>query len=184
MKKVGIIALMFFVGLTLNAQQQNEVDSYKIAFYSKDATGVFKEMRATIESNISDITTGIQAADEGATELDLSFNLKIKVGSINTGNGVQNKHAKSSEWFHAEKYPTIDFISSRVHKSEEGIFADGSLTIRGVTKKVSIPISIKSSEEKTIYKAEFSVDRKEYLLGPNNKVSRNIKIIAGIAVKK
>ena len=73
MKKVGIIALMFFVGLTLNAQQQNEVDSYKIAFYSKDATGVFKEMRATIESNISDITTDIQAADEGATELDLSL---------------------------------------------------------------------------------------------------------------
>ena len=175
---------MFFVGNTFNAQQKNEVDSYKVAFYSKDATGVFKEMSGTVESNISDITTEISAKETETTELNLSFNLKIKVGSINTGNGVQNKHAKSSEWFHAEKHPTIDFVSSRVYKSEKGIFADGSLTLHGVTKKVSIPISIKSSEEKTIYKAEFSVNRMDYKLGPDSKVSRNIKIIAGIAVKK
>jgi polyisoprenoid-binding protein YceI len=184
MKKVGIIALMFFVGFTFNAQQQNEVDSYKVAFYSKDATGVFKEMSGTVESNKSDITLDVQASDQEATDLDLSFHLKIKVGSINTGNGVQNKHAKSSEWFHAEKYPTIDFVSSRVYKTEKGIFADGSLTLHGVTKKVSIPISIKDSDEKTIYKAEFSVNRMDYKLGPDSKVSRNIKIIAGIAVKK
>ena len=184
MKKIGIIALMFFVGNTFNAQQKNEVDSYKVAFYSKDATGVFKEMSGTVESNISDITAEISAKETETTELNLSFNLKIKVGSINTGNGVQNKHAKSSEWFHAEKYPTIDFVSSRVYRSEKGVFADGSLTLHGVTKKVSIPISIQSKEEKTIYKAEFSVNRMDYKLGPDSKVSRNIKIIAGIAVKK
>jgi polyisoprenoid-binding protein YceI len=184
MKKAGIIAIMFFTGFALNAQEKNEVDSYKIAFYSKDATGVFKEMSGTVESNNSNITLDIQASDEEATDLDLSFNLKIKVGSINTGNGVQNKHAKSSEWFHAEKYPTIDFVSSRVYKTEKGIFADGSLTLHGVTKKVSIPISMKASDEKTIYKAEFSVNRMDYKLGPDSKVSRNIKIIAGIAVKK
>ena len=184
MKKTVIIALIFFVGFTLNAQQQNEVDSYKIAFFSKDATGVFKEMTGTVESNISDISADIQATDIEETDLDLSFNLKIKVASITTANGTQTRHAKSSEWFHAEKYPTIDFMSSHVYRSEKGIFADGSLTLHGVTKKVSIPISIKSSEDKIIYKAEFSVNRMDYKLGPDSKVSRNIKIIAGIAVKK
>jgi polyisoprenoid-binding protein YceI len=184
MKKVGIIAIMFFVGFILNAQQQNEIDSYKIAFFSKDAQGVFKEMSGSIESNISDITAEISAKETETTELNLSFNLKIKVASITTANGTQTRHAKSSEWFHAEKYPTINFLSSRVYKTEKGVFADGSLTLHGVTKKVSIPISIKSSDEKTIYKAEFSVNRMDYKLGPDSKVSRNIKIIAGIAVKK
>jgi polyisoprenoid-binding protein YceI len=184
MKKVGIIAIMFFVGFILNAQQQNEIDSYKIAFFSKDATGVFKEISGSVESNISDITAEISAKETETTELNLSFNLKIKVASITTANGTQTRHAKSSEWFHAEKYPTINFLSSRVYKTEKGVFADGSLTLHGVTKKVSIPISIKYSEEKTIYKAEFSVNRMDYKLGPDSKVSRNIKIIAGIAVKK
>jgi hypothetical protein len=63
MKKVGIIAIMFFVGFILNAQQQNEIDSYKIAFFSKDAQGVFKEMSGSIESNISDITAEISAKE-------------------------------------------------------------------------------------------------------------------------
>ena len=39
-----MIAVMFFVGLALNAQDTNNIDTYKVAFYSKDATGVFKEM--------------------------------------------------------------------------------------------------------------------------------------------
>ena len=176
MKKIGIIAAVFFVGFALNAQEKNEVDSYKVAFYSKDATGVFKEMTGTVESS--------QSSKEDGADLDLSFDLKIKVSSINTGNGVQNRHAKSDEWFDAEKYPTIDFISTRVFKNEEGVFADGSLTLHGVTKEVSIPITIKSTDEKTIYKAEFSVNRMDYKLGPDSKVSRNIKIIAGIAIKK
>ena len=185
MKKTGIIALMFFVGYTLNAQEQNEVDSYKIAFYSKDATGVFKEMTGTVSSNLptESLAENSEKETEGKT-MNIGFNLQIKVASINTGNGVQNKHAKSSEWFHAEKYPTIDFVSSTVYKTEKGVFADGSLTLHGVTKNVSIPVSIKTTDEKTIYKAEFSVSRMDYKLGPDSKVSRNIKIIAGIAVKK
>ena len=106
------------------------------------------------------------------------------MASINTGNGVQNKHAKSSEWFNAEKYPTINFVSSSVYKTEKGIFAKGKLSIRGISKDVIIPIEIKTTDLKTIYKAQFSVNRMKYRLGPENKVSRNIKIIAGVSVKK
>jgi polyisoprenoid-binding protein YceI len=149
MKKTGIIVLMFFAGFALKAQEQIKVDSYKVAFYSKDATGVFKEMSGTVSTGFSsDSLAQISSSNVEAKGLDLIFNLTIKVASINTGNGVQNKHAKSSEWFHAEKHPTIDFISSHVYKTDKGIFADGSLTLHGVTKEVSIPISIKSTEEK------------------------------------
>ena len=175
MKKIGIIAVMFFVGLALNAQETNNIDTYKVAFYSKDATGVFKEMTGKVTS--TDVT-------KSDSILGLQFDLKIKVASINTGNGVQNKHAKSSEWFNAEKYPTINFVSSSVYKTDKGIFAKGALSIHGVSKDVVIPIEIKPTETKTIYKAQFSVNRMKYRLGPENKVSRNIKIIAGVSVKK
>ena len=175
MKKTGIIALMFFAGFALNAQETKNIDTYKVAFYSKDATGVFKEMKGKV--------TSVEVAKADSI-LGLQFDLKIKVASINTGNGVQNKHAKSSEWFHAEKYPTIDFVSSSVYRTEKGVLAKGKLTIHGKTKNVVIPIEIKSTESKTIYKAQFSVNRMDYALGPKNKVSRNIKIIAGVSVKK
>ena len=166
---------MFFAGFALNAQETKNIDTYKVAFYSKDATGVFKEMTGKVTS--TDVT-------KSDSILGLQFDLKIKVASINTGNGVQNKHAKSSEWFHAEKYPTIDFVSSSVYRTEKGVLAKGKLTLHGKTKNVVIPIEIKSTESKTIYKAQFSVNRMDYALGPKNKVSRNIKIIAGVSVKK
>ncbi len=184
MKNLAIIGALFFFAFTVQAQEKQKIDSYKIAFFSKDATGVFKEMSGTVVSKISDITADIQAVESKKTELDLSFNLSIKVGSINTGNGVQNKHAKSSEWFHAAQYPTIDFVSSSVYKTEKGIFAKGKLSIHGVTKDVIVPIKIKSTDAKVIYTAEFSVNRMNYRLGPDNKVSRNIKIKAGISVLK
>lgn len=166
---------MFFAGFALNAQETKNIDTYKVAFYSKDATGVFKEMKGKV--------TSVEVAKADSI-LGLQFDLKIKVASINTGNGVQNKHAKSSEWFHAEKYPTIDFVSSSVYRTEKGVLAKGKLTLHGKTKNVVIPIEIKSTESKTIYKAQFSVNRMDYALGPKNKVSRNIKIIAGVSVKK
>ena len=166
---------MFFAGFALNAQETKNIDTYKVAFYSKDATGVFKEMKGKV--------TSVEVAKADSI-LGLQFDLKIKVASINTGNGVQNKHAKSSEWFHAEKYPTIDFVSSSVYRTEKGVLAKGKLTLHGKTKNVVIPIEIKSTESKTIYKAQFSVNRMKYRLGPDNKVSRKIKIIAGVSVKK
>ena len=175
MKKLGILTILLFVSLILNAQETKSVDTYKIAFFSKEATGVFKEMTGKVTTSESAKADSI---------LGLKFDLSIKVASISTSNGTQTRHAKSSEWFHAEKYPTIDFVSSSVYRSEEGVFADGSLTIHGVTKEVSIPISIETKNEKTTYIADFSVNRMDYKLGPDDKVSRNIKIKAGIIVKK
>ena len=114
MKNTGIIALIFFASFALNAQDTTNVDTYKIAFYSKDATGVFKEMSGKV---ITEKTVSVDST------LGIKLDLKIKVASINTGNGVQNKHAKSSEWFHAEKYPIIHFVSSSVYKTANGVFA-------------------------------------------------------------
>jgi polyisoprenoid-binding protein YceI len=175
MKNLAIISALFFFVFTIQAQEKQKIDSYKIAFFSKDATGVFKEMSGHVWVGDGEAIMALKG---------MQFDLKIKVASINTGNGVQNKHAKSSEWFHAEQYPTIDFVSSSVYKTEKGVFAKGKLSIHGVTKEVTIPIEITNKDTKTIYKAEFSVNRMNYNLGPDSKVSRNIKIIAGISVLK
>ncbi len=172
MKKLATITALMFLIFTVQGQTKHDIDTYKVAFFSKDATGVFKEL------------TGSVSADGLQNVKSLKFDLKIKVASINTGNGLQNKHAKSSEWFHASKFPMITFVSSKVFKNEKGVFAKGKLRIHGVSKEVTIPIKIQVKDTKVIYKAEFTVNRLNYGLGPKNKVSRNIKIIAGISVLK
>ncbi|MDE2292363.1 MAG: YceI family protein [Elusimicrobia bacterium] len=67
----------------------------------------------------------------------------IDATSIDTGVGMRDKHLRSSDFFDAEKYPTITFKSTGVThwKDGEGKLL-GKLTIRGVTKDVVLDLSL------------------------------------------
>jgi polyisoprenoid-binding protein YceI len=110
--------------------------------------------------------------------LDASkFNLKIEVSSINTGNGMMNKKAQTEEWFDAKKYPQIKFKSTKVEKKGNDYVITGDLTIKGVTKPVSIPAAVTSSGNKLTFKGTFSVSRLDFKVGhKGDSVSDVLKI--------
>jgi polyisoprenoid-binding protein YceI len=66
----------------------------------------------------------------------------IQTESINTSVAPRDTHLKSPDFFDAAKYPEIKFESSKVRKVGEGYVADGNLTIKDVTKPVSIPFEV------------------------------------------
>ena len=63
-----------------------------------------------------------------------TFDGKIEVSSINTDNAKRDGHLKSEELFNATKYPTINFKLDKI----SGDKAYGALTMKGVTKKVTL----------------------------------------------
>ncbi len=129
---------MFLLAGMINAQDTSSVDTYKIAFFSKDASGGFKKMKGKVVTNGDSIPP--------------SFDLFIETASINTGNGMQNKHAASSEWFHSEKYPNIVFKGREVVSTDQGFMVSGKLTIAGVTKAVKLPLKISTDEPSSVGK--------------------------------
>ena len=60
----------------------------------------------------------------------------VIVGSIDTDNTKRDDHLKSADFFDAEKFPQITFVSTKV----EGDYLWGDLTIKGVTKNVKFEI--------------------------------------------
>ena len=130
MKIILITFGIFLLSGMINAQDTSRVDTYKIAFFSKDASGGFKKMKGEVVTNGDSIPT--------------SFDLFIETASINTGNGMQNKHAISSEWFNSEKYPHIVFKGREVVSTDRGFMVSGKLSIGGVTKAIKLPITIKT----------------------------------------
>ncbi len=170
--KLFLAFAFLFVMSNSHAQEWKIGQDYNITFASKDASGVFKEFSGTIVFDAENLSNS-------------SMKLKIKVESINTGNGLQNKHAKSEEWFDASKYPNISFESSRIEKTESGFKAVGKLEIRGVKKDVTIPFTFVKKGSKGTFVAKFSVDRTDYGVGKKgNDVSETIKITATIPVTK
>ena len=147
-------------------------DSYNIAFSSDDAGGIFRSFKGTI------------VFDENNPAAS-KFDVTIDVASINTGNGLQNKHAKSDEWFDAAKYPVIRFTSSKIVKTAGGFQVTGDLEMHGVKKSTTIPFAFKRSGNEGAFTGSFHVNRSLWHIGkPGGDVAGDIRLDISVPVKK
>lgn len=171
MRKILLSTLILTSLITLfaftNLQKWKIKDTYSIKFSSKDASGVFKTFSGDIDFDTDDLAKS-------------KFDFKIDVASINTGNALQNKHAKSDNWFDAANYPTINFTSNKFEKTDGGYKTTGTLEMHGVKKDITIPFTFKNNE----FSADFTVNRLDYKIGKADKVANTIKIEATIPVAK
>jgi len=71
-----------------------------------------------------------------------SIEARIKTASIDTDNERRDNHLKSADFLDVENHPEIVFKSSQIEKDGDGYVAHGALTIRGVTKNVSLPFTV------------------------------------------
>ena len=74
------------------------------------------------------------AENPAATKLSLT----IKAASIDTRNADRDAHLRSNDFFDMETYPEISFTSSSVEADGDNFTLTGDLTIKDVTKPVSI----------------------------------------------
>jgi polyisoprenoid-binding protein YceI len=67
----------------------------------------------------------------------------IDTASIDTGHEARDKHVRSEDYLHVEKFPTITFRSSSLKFSGDTLTAvDGDLTIMGVTRPVTLNVTL------------------------------------------
>ncbi len=73
----------------------------------------------------------------------------IEAASINTREPQRDGHLKSPDFFDVEKFPTLSFKSKTVSSSGSGLLkVIGDLTIKGVTKQVTLEVEGPSPELK------------------------------------
>lgn len=69
--------------------------------------------------------------------LESTVTASAEVASINTNEPNRDGHLRTGDFFEAETYPTIDFVSTGVRVEGGDFKVDGDLTIRGITKPVT-----------------------------------------------
>ena len=63
----------------------------------------------------------------------------IDVATLNTGSRLRDAHLRSSDFFHADRFPVMTFRSLRVEKIDtKSLRVVGGLTIRDITKEVAL----------------------------------------------
>ena len=65
----------------------------------------------------------------------------VDLSSVNTGNETRDNHVRSEDFFHIEKHPTMSFRSTAVRPDGDNFLLDGDLTLKGVTKPVTLTIT-------------------------------------------
>ena len=72
-----------------------------------------------------------------------SIDVVIDTASLDTGHEARDKHVRSPDYLDVEKFPTITFKSNNFRfDGDNMVGADGDLTIMGVTKPVSLKVTL------------------------------------------
>lgn len=95
---------------------------------------------AIVEGRFKDFAGTVNYDEKDVTKSTVEFSAKID--SIDTGVAPRNTHLKSADFFDAAKYPEMTFKSTSVEKKNGRLLLTGDLTIKGVTKRVSLPFSM------------------------------------------
>ena len=176
MKKIffAIVTLFTLTGLFAFTLQTNWkiANNYNIGFSTSGVSGIFKTFTGTVVFDEQSIATS-------------RFDISIDINSINTGNGMQNKHAKSAEWFDAAKYPSIKFTSKKMVKAGAGYTATGTLQVHGIAKEVNLPFTFKKSATGGVFEGSFNISRNDFKIGePGGEVGEVIKVNVSVPVVK
>jgi polyisoprenoid-binding protein YceI len=103
-----------------------------------------------------------------------SVEFTVKAASIDTSNNDRDEHLRSKDFFDVQKFPTLTFTSTKVvAKDANTLDVTGNLTMHGVTKPVTFPVTLLGTVktpkgEKAGFETNFKVDRKEYGITWNN----------------
>lgn len=91
-------------------------------------TGKFDRFDATVET-------------QGDSLDEVKVRFTAETASVNTGTAQRDEHLRSDDFFNAEKFPELQFISTAFSKADgDNYHMSGELTIRDVTKPIALQV--------------------------------------------
>ena len=113
---------------------------------------------------------GLPDGDAGRAQADFT----IQAASIDTNSAQRDEHLRSADFFDAANHPELRYVSSRVQAlGGDRYRAEGELTMRGVTKPITLEIEIGErirdpwGNERVGLSAQGKLNRKEWGLNWN-----------------
>jgi polyisoprenoid-binding protein YceI len=120
-----------FTPTTLTADYDLDPVHSRIGFAAKHA------MVTTVRGAFKTFTGEVHLDEENVA--NSTAKLEIDAASLDTGNEGRDTHVRNSDFLDVEKYPTITFASTSAEKKSDDEFVlHGDLTVKDITKPVSI----------------------------------------------
>ena len=123
-------------------------------------------MITTVKGRFAELE-GTVVADE--TNLaDSSVEVTMKAASIDTRSDQRDTHLRSPDFLDVETYPEVTFRSTRVEGTKDEFQLTGDLTIRGVTRPITLDVTFEGEGKdpwggtRASFSAKGKFDRRDF----------------------
>ena len=138
--KTIVISFLIAVSHVVAAQTFNIKDIYPIEQSHSYLGFKIQYMGfASVRGRFGNFRGSVYFDEKDVTRTSVSLSVDVK--SIDTDNEWRDKDLMSDQWFDATSHPVISFVSSKAVKTAIGFDMTGDLTIRGIKRTITIPMT-------------------------------------------
>lgn len=138
-----------------------------ITWEGKDGSG--KSFTGRCSTFVADIAFDPEALDASAVTVT------IDMVSCLTGETQKDEYLPQEGWFNVEDYPKAVFEATSFSKKGEGEYlAEGTLTLRGETKPVTLPFALDIDGDKAHVTGETVLNRLDFGVGGGQLASPEV----------
>jgi polyisoprenoid-binding protein YceI len=151
---------------TYNANDTNSKIGFVIKNIGLNVNGSFSGLKGTIIFDVKDLKSS-------------EINFSVNSNSVNTDNSARDKHLRKEEYFDVEKFPIINFKSTKIEASTRlnRYNVEGNLNIKGIIKPIKFELIAVEKDNNLELKCNFEINRRNFKVGGNSLVlSDNVKM--------
>jgi polyisoprenoid-binding protein YceI len=163
--------LLFLLSAFLTSAQEFTQDTKKTKVTFK-----IKNFGVNVDGDFSqiDIRTNFNS-----NNLDESYiHATIAVISIDTGIESRDEHILEEDYFDEPNHKNITLKSTKITKKANGTYSmTANLTIKGITRRLEIPINFQETNDSIMIQSNFEINRRDFNVGGGSFImSKKVKI--------
>lgn len=154
MTKIYTLFILTFLSFSnLVIQENTTISNAEITYVytSSNVKGSIKGFSSSSKIDWNDISKS-------------KFKGSVKAETLKTGNVFRDWSIKGRKYFNKEKYPLISFESTEVTKNGDDIKVNGNLTLKGITKTITVDFKKNGKNligTTTLYSSDFDIKVKK-----------------------
>jgi polyisoprenoid-binding protein YceI len=150
-----LFAALLYGPLALAADYQVEKGStlgFTGTFQGESFEGRFSRFEAQIRYDSTNIESSL-------------FDVTVDLASVSTGDADRDDMLPDAEFFDVSQFPKAHFVTRQFRQSGDQVIAEGTLTMKGVSKPVDLAVEFESRDAGGTLDISTSIERLDFGVG-------------------
>lgn len=127
-------------------------------------TATFRQMNVPVDGEFTRVAGRVQF--DPAQPAAAQASIEIETAGFDLGMDDYNAEVRKKEWFDSKAHPKASFVSTAFKPlGGDRYQASGRLSIKGQTRELSLPVTVKREATATIFEGSLPVSRKAFGIG-------------------